>query len=105
MIPELRDPRMRRTLDFFREFSDEATGFFCTFVLSFLKRTHFQNFSYMGGFFGTISKRPCATDLFYGIDYNSHLGTRRAGMVTFAPELGFSRAIHSLERSYFRTKF
>ena len=59
----------------------------------------------MGGFFGTISKRPCATDLFYGIDYNSHLGTRRAGMVTFDPEKGFTRAIHSLERSYFRSKF
>ena len=59
----------------------------------------------MGGFFGTISKRPCATDLFYGIDYNSHLGTRRAGMVTYDPEKGFTRAIHNLERSYFRSKF
>ena len=59
----------------------------------------------MGGFFGTISKQPCATDLFYGTDYNSHLGTRRAGMVTFDSEKGFNRAIHTLERNYFRSKF
>lgn len=59
----------------------------------------------MGGFFGTISKRPCATDLFYGTDYHSHLGTKRAGMVTFHEEKGFNRSIHSLERNYFRSKF
>lgn len=59
----------------------------------------------MGGFFGTISKLPCATDLFYGTDYNSHLGTRRGGMVTFDKEAGFTRSIHNLESSYFRTKF
>lgn len=60
----------------------------------------------MGGFFGVSSKRPCATDLFYGTDYNSHLGTRRAGMVTYDPETRrFCRSIHSLERTYFRTKF
>ncbi len=59
----------------------------------------------MGGFFGTISKKPCASDLFYGTDYNSHLGTKRAGMVTFDPEEGFNRSIHSLERDYFRSKF
>lgn len=59
----------------------------------------------MGGFFGTISKSPCATDLFYGTDYNSHLGTRRGGMVTFDKEAGFTRSIHNLENSYFRTKF
>lgn len=59
----------------------------------------------MGGFFGTISKSPCATDLFYGTDYNSHLGTRRGGMVTFDKEAGFTRSIHNLESSYFRTKF
>ena len=58
----------------------------------------------MGGFFGTISKSPCATDLFYGTDYNSHLGTRRGGMVTFDKEAGFTRSIHNLESSYFRTK-
>ena len=59
----------------------------------------------MGGFFGTISTKNCVNDLFYGTDYNSHLGTRRAGLVTFDPEKGFSRSIHSLERDYFRSKF
>ncbi len=59
----------------------------------------------MGGFFGTISVKDCVNDLFYGTDYNSHLGTKRAGMVTFDSVLGFSRSIHSLERDYFRSKF
>ena len=59
----------------------------------------------MGGFFGTISVRSCVNDLYYGTDYNSHLGTKRAGLVTFDKEHGFSRAIHSLERNYFRSKF
>ncbi len=59
----------------------------------------------MGGFFGAISTKPCINDLFYGTDYNSHLGTKRAGMVTFDPEAGFNRSIHALERDYFRTKF
>ena len=59
----------------------------------------------MGGIFGTISKKDCVNDLFYGTDYNSHLGTKRAGMVTFDSEKGFSRSIHSLERDYFRSKF
>lgn len=59
----------------------------------------------MGGFFGTISKQECATDLFYGTDYNSHLGTKRAGLVTFDREKGFTRSIHSLERDYFRSRF
>ncbi|MBQ4393038.1 MAG: amidophosphoribosyltransferase [Prevotella sp.] len=59
----------------------------------------------MGGFFGTISTQDCVNDLFYGTDYNSHLGTRRAGLVTFDRERGFSRSIHSLERDYFRSKF
>ena len=59
----------------------------------------------MGGFFGTITKLDCVNDLFYGTDYNSHLGTKRAGMVTFDKEKGFSRSIHSLERNYFRSKF
>ena len=59
----------------------------------------------MGGFFGTISKHPCATDLFYGTDYNSHLGTRRGGMAIYDKEAGFTRSIHNLESSYFRTKF
>ncbi len=60
----------------------------------------------MGGLFGTIAKeQPCITDLFYGTDYHSHLGTRRAGMATYCKEEGFFRGIHNLESSYFRTKF
>ena len=59
----------------------------------------------MGGFFGTISTKSCVNDLFYGTDYNSHLGTRRAGLVTYDREKGFSRKIHNLERDYFRSKF
>jgi amidophosphoribosyltransferase len=59
----------------------------------------------MGGFFGTISESSCVTDLFYGTDYNSHLGTRRGGMATYNKESGFTRSIHNLESSYFRTKF
>ena len=59
----------------------------------------------MGGFFGTISTHDCVNDLFYGTDYHSHLGTKRAGLVTFDDERGFSRSIHSLERDYFRSKF
>ena len=59
----------------------------------------------MGGFFGTISKKDCVNDLFYGTDYNSHLGTKRAGLVTFDEESGFHRSIHSLERQYFRSRF
>lgn len=60
----------------------------------------------MGGFFGTVSQRCCAMDLFYGTDYNSHLGTRRGGMATYNKvEKAFTRSIHNLENSYFRTKF
>ena len=59
----------------------------------------------MGGIFGTISKKSCVADLFYGTDYNSHLGTRRGGMATYSKESGFVRSIHNLESSYFRTKF
>lgn len=59
----------------------------------------------MAGFFGSISTTSCVADVYYGTDYNSHLGTRRGGMVTYDAELGFKRAIHSLENSYFRTKF
>ncbi|MCI6559643.1 MAG: amidophosphoribosyltransferase [Prevotella sp.] len=59
----------------------------------------------MGGFFGTIKKSSCVNDLFYGTDYNSHLGTKRAGLVTFDQEKGFSRSIHSLEHDYFRSRF
>lgn len=60
----------------------------------------------MGGFFGTALKKSCRNDLFYGVDYNSHLGTRRAGMATYDPvEHRFCRSIHSIENTYFRTKF
>lgn len=59
----------------------------------------------MGGFFGTVSKQSCVTDLYYGTDYNSHLGTKRGGMATYHEESGFIRSIHNLESSYFRTKF
>ena len=43
----------------------------------------------MGGFFGTVSQRACVTDLFYGTDYNSHLGTKRGGLATYSKEQGF----------------
>ena len=60
----------------------------------------------MGGFFGTAAKKSCVADLFYGTDYNSHLGTRRGGMATYDAENNrFIRSIHNLESSYFRTKF
>ena len=51
----------------------------------------------MGGFFGVVSRREAVNDLFYGTDYNSHLGTKRAGMVTYDSETGFTRSIHSLD--------
>ncbi len=59
----------------------------------------------MGGFFGTVAKADCVTDLFYGTDYNSHLGTKRGGLATYSEEEGFFRSIHNLESSYFRPKF
>ncbi len=59
----------------------------------------------MSGFFGAVSKTSCVHDVFYGTDYHSHLGTKRAGMVVYSPEKGFQRSIHSLEDGYFRTKF
>ncbi len=58
----------------------------------------------MGGFFGTISKKECINDLFYGTDYNSHMGTKRGGLVTWSNN-GLKRSIHNLENSYFRGKF
>ncbi|MGP1447894.1 MAG: amidophosphoribosyltransferase [Candidatus Limimorpha sp.] len=58
----------------------------------------------MGGFFGIVSKRPCISDLFYGTDYHSHLGTKRAGLTTRENDM-FYRSIHDIENSYFRTKF
>ena len=60
----------------------------------------------MGGFFGTVAKSSCTADLFYGTDYNSHLGTKRGGMATYnAEEKMFARSIHNLESAYFRSKF
>ncbi len=59
----------------------------------------------MGGFFGVVSKEDCVFDLFYGTDYHSHLGTRRAGMATYGADSGFDRAIHNIENAPFRTKF
>lgn len=59
----------------------------------------------MGGFFGAASKDDCVFDLFFGIDYHSHLGTRRAGMAVYDTENGFDKAIHNIENAPFRTKF
>lgn len=58
----------------------------------------------MGGIFGIASKNDCTLELFYGVDYHSHLGTRRGGMATYGPK-GFNRSIHNIENSPFRTKF
>ena len=58
----------------------------------------------MGGFFGVASKEDCVFDLFFGIDYHSHLGTRRGGMAVYGED-GFNRAIHNIENAPFRTKF
>jgi len=58
----------------------------------------------MGGFFGVASTEDCVTELFYGTDYHSHLGTKRGGMVVYTGE-GFDRAIHNIENAPFRTKF
>lgn len=59
----------------------------------------------MGGFFGVASENDCVFDLFFGVDYHSHLGTRRGGMCVYDKEKGFNRAIHNIENSPFRTKF
>lgn len=59
----------------------------------------------MGGFFGAASRNDCISDVFFGVDYHSHLGTRRGGMTAYSPERGFQRSIHSIENSPFRTKF
>lgn len=59
----------------------------------------------MSGFFGVTSKEDCVFDLFFGTDYHSHLGTRRAGMAVYDRENGFDKAIHNIENAPFRTKF
>lgn len=58
----------------------------------------------MGGFFGVASSEDCVFDLFFGVDYHSHLGTRRGGMTVYGKN-GFNRAIHNIENAPFRTKF
>ena len=59
----------------------------------------------MGGLFGVVSKQRCTTDLFYGVDYHSHLGTKRGGMAVINTDGQLVRSIHSLKHSYFRIKF
>ncbi len=59
----------------------------------------------MGAFFGAVGKHDCIGDVFFGTDYHSHLGTRRAGMAAYNEEIGLQRDIHNIENSPFRTKF
>ena len=59
----------------------------------------------MGGFFGVAAKEDCLFDLFFGVDYHSHLGTRRGGMAVYDDDKGFDRSIHNIENAPFRTKF
>jgi len=59
----------------------------------------------MGGFFGAVSKRDCVMDIFFGVDYHSHLGTKSGGMIIYDAEDGFQRQIHSIGNTPFRTKF
>ena len=59
----------------------------------------------MGGFFGVASKTDCALDLFFGVDYHSHLGTRRGGIAVYGDNWKFNRSIHNIQNSPFRTKF
>ena len=59
----------------------------------------------MGGFFGAVSRHDVISDVFFGTDYHSHLGTRRGGLAAFDKEIGLQRDIHNIENSPFRTKF
>lgn len=59
----------------------------------------------MGGFFGLTSRRDAISDVFFGTDYHSHLGTRRGGMAAYDEQIGLQRDIHNIENSPFRTKF
>lgn len=74
-------------------------------LLRHLFKNNIKKESYGRFFQGTVSKTSCVTDLFYGTDYNSHLGTKRGGLATYSEEQGFIRSIHNLQSSYFRTKF
>ena len=59
----------------------------------------------MGGFFGIVSRRQAILDVFFGVDYHSHLGTKRGGMAAWDPKTGLQRKIHNIENAPFRTKF
>ncbi len=59
----------------------------------------------MGGFFGIVSNEDCLEEVFFGVDYHSHLGTRRGGLAAFDPSIGLQRKIHNIENAPFRTKF
>ena len=59
----------------------------------------------MGGFFGIVSREDCMMDVFFGVDYHSHLGTRRGGLAAYDKEVGLQRKIHNIENAPFRTKF
>ena len=59
----------------------------------------------MGGYFGIVSRQDCLEDVFFGTDYHSHLGTRRAGLACYDPQVGLQRQIHSIKESPFRTRF
>ena len=59
----------------------------------------------MGGFFGIVSKEECLTDVFFGVDYHSHLGTKSGGLAAYDREIGLQRKIHHIENAPFRTKF
>ena len=59
----------------------------------------------MSGFFGCVSRHECVSDVFYGTDYHSHLGTARGGMAAYDAQIGLQRDIHNIENSPFRTKF
>ena len=59
----------------------------------------------MGGFFGIVSEQDCMEDVFFGVDYHTHMGTKRAGLAAYDPEIGLQRKIHNIENAPFRTKF
>ena len=59
----------------------------------------------MGGFFGAVGKTDVISDVFFGVDYHSHLGTKSGGIAAYDPEMGLQRNIHNIENSPFRTKF
>ena len=59
----------------------------------------------MGGFFGIVSREDCMEEVFFGVDYHSHLGTRRGGLAAYDPEIGLQRKIHNIQNAPFRTKF